>query len=137
MLMILNYFKLKDKIKEYGFTDKQAQYAITRLRKLDKQIKKSFGIWFTKGNLPEYGIENFTVSELINEVKINPINAFLTFDWLKKDPDAAKKSLLQLKDKVLNSECGSEVADKYKKALETEQTEDAEDLEVDTEDTDN
>jgi len=137
MLMILSYFKLKDRIKEYGFNDKQAQYTVSRLRRMDKQIKKSFGIWFTKGDLPEYSIENFTVADLINEVKMNPINAFLTLDWLKKEPDTAKKSLLLLKDRVLNSECGDKAADKYKKAPATDLEEDINDLEIDTDDTDN
>lgn len=132
MLIILNYFQLKDSIKEYGFNDKQAQHVISRLRKMDKQIKKSFGIWYTKKIYPEYSIENFTVEELVTEAKMNPFNAFLTFDWLKKEPEVAKKSLIRLKNKVVSNTGEDKLAEKCKSIVNQQPEEEAKDLEIDT-----
>lgn len=131
MLIILNYFKLKEDIKKYNFNDKQAQYMIGRLRSMDKGIKKSFGIWYSKGAYPEYSIEDFTVQELIEEGKMNPFNAFLTLDWLKKDPEVAKRSLIRLKDNVIMTDPEDKIADKYKSQMKQEADEDSEDIEID------
>jgi hypothetical protein len=131
--LIIHYFSLKNYIIEQGFSAKEAQYTIGRIRKMDKQIKKSFILWFNKGILPKYSIENITFNELIEELKMNEINAFLFINWLNKEPEAAKKAILRLRCEVKGN-VNDEITDEIKKNLNPEAPECEDDIvELDTE----
>jgi hypothetical protein len=126
--MFINYFKLKAYIKNLGFDDYQAKETIKKIRKMDKELKQSFIAWFNKGILPEYEIENFAVQELVDKGKMNEIKAFLYMDWLKKDPNTAKKALSKLTDMIV-------VSPELKNKLEEKLSESSKKEEAEAEDT--
>lgn len=142
-MIIIKYRKLKmNLIKNFGYTDFQAKEAIKKIRNFEKEIKKSFAVWNTSGNLPEYEVEGFTLRELIDILDINTIAAFIYLDWLKKEPHVAKKSLLRSYDSIkLSSEYREKMEKLWKdkasnengKEVVEEEPEDTSDINVEEE----
>lgn len=129
MFMFVNYFKLKHYIKDLGYDDYEVKETIKSIRKMDKEIKNSFLLWFNKGILPDYEIENFNMQELTEKIKMNEINAFLYMDWLKKEPRIAKKALSKPVDTiVISDELKAKLEAKIGKKDTAEEIEDTSDI---------
>jgi hypothetical protein len=64
------------------------------------EVKDAFTTWWQDGTLPFLEVEDYSVSTLIEEHDMNPIAAFLTLDWLAREPHLAKKSLRKGHDYV-------------------------------------
>ena len=57
-------------------------------------VAESFESWLYQGKLPNIEIEGYTYSILVNDYGMKPVGAFLTLDWLCRDP---QKAILSLK----------------------------------------
>lgn len=90
---LVRYWEIRKYLLENGHTKREAEMVIAQLRKLDTPIKKLFITWFQTGNYPCESIEDTTVRELVECAKMTPVNAFLTLDWLKREPVLAKAAL--------------------------------------------
>jgi hypothetical protein len=123
-MLLVNYFKLKSYIKSLGFNDNDAKQAIKSLRKMDKELLKVFITWFHTREYPDYQVENLSFTDLVLTVKMNEIKAFLFLDWLKKEPDLAKKALRRPTDSIKISE---ETITKIKENLGSNYKEEVED----------
>jgi hypothetical protein len=86
---------------ELGYSSAEAEFAILDLSDADELIQKEFLNWWNTGQVSELMIEGYTVERLNAEHSMNPIAAFLTLDWLLKEPDVALKSLSHGHDVIL------------------------------------
>jgi hypothetical protein len=80
-------------VDEYGYPPPGARVAAQRLAELSGAVREAFDHWWTSGEPPELEIGGFTLVRLAVEHGMNPIAAFLTLDWLARDPAAAHASL--------------------------------------------
>lgn len=84
-----------DKVMSYlmdslGYSRSESAHTIRALRAMDSETLHAFGIYFTTGELPQNPIHGMTVQRLMRHRHMNPVNAFLTIDWLGRKPAAAK-----------------------------------------------
>ncbi len=86
---------------EFGYPRKRAESAVRKLHKLQPEIKTDFENWWLTGEIPGSEIEGYTVSRLQGEYSMNPIAAFLTLDWLIRDPEIARTTLERGFDRVV------------------------------------
>ncbi|MBN1877707.1 MAG: hypothetical protein JXA33_26020 [Anaerolineae bacterium] len=78
---------------EFGYPLKNAALVAEKLRRCSPLVAAAFEQWWYTGVIPELSVEEYSVTQLINERKLKPIAAFLTLDWLVREPEKAKASL--------------------------------------------
>ena len=83
-------FLLKD-----GYTESEIVHLFKAIKKTDADTRRQITDWFNGDGFPEDIVENITVNFLVTEYGMKPINAFLTIDWLKHNPQSAKYFMLK------------------------------------------
>lgn len=66
---------------------------IAKLNRLQPIVYDNFEAWLNEGRLPNFEIEGYSYSVLVNDYGMKPVGAFLTLDWLCRDPQKASLSL--------------------------------------------
>ena len=85
---------------EFGYPEGGARLVAEKLLACAPQIKRAFSLWWETGNLTDLQIEGYSVKRLIDEHSMNPIAAFLTLDWLSREPEKARASLARGHDRI-------------------------------------
>ena len=80
-------------ITKFGYPKSGAALVSGKLLHLQRPIKSIFKDWWLLGENPDVEIEGYTFESLMELHKMNPIAAFLTLDWLIREPERAKESL--------------------------------------------
>lgn len=80
-------------LNEEGYPNHMIDNTITKLEQLDQVIKDSFASWVENGTKPEIEIEGYSFQMLVDSYGMKPVGAFLTLNWLTKDPESALRSL--------------------------------------------
>ena len=91
--MIMNKEILIKLLKEENYPAHMTEATIEKLYKLQPIVADSFESWLNKGDLPDLEIEGYSYQILVNDYGMKPIGAFLTLDWLSRDPQKASLSL--------------------------------------------
>jgi hypothetical protein len=87
-------------VSEFGYPLQGAQMVAEKLLACGPEIKAAFLYWWNEGSLDDLVVEGYTVQRLMEEHGMNPIAAFLTLDWLMREPEKAKVSLARGHDRV-------------------------------------
>jgi hypothetical protein len=87
-------------INEFGYPPQGAQIIADKLANSTSQIQTIFNKFWEDGNVPDIEVEGYTISDLTEEHGMKPIAAFLTLDWLIREPEKAKASLQKGHDYV-------------------------------------
>lgn len=74
---------------ESDYSASGAQLMARRLSSLSGQVAGVFGEWWQGGEVPELAIEGYTVSRLMEEQGHSVYAAFVTLDWLEREPQEA------------------------------------------------
>lgn len=122
--MLINYFSLKKRIESCGISKNSSKRIIKDIRKMDPELKKAFGKWYKSGITPKQYVEGITFDMLVNSFKMNAFNAFLTLDWLKREPLEAKSALGRAIDTIV-------VDNEVLKSKKESEQDDTSDLEID------
>ena len=86
---------------EFNYPENGARILASKLINCNSIIQSAFSIWWEKGIIPsELEIEGYSIERLINEHGMKPIAAFLTLDWLLREPQKARQSLQKGHDQV-------------------------------------
>lgn len=80
-------------VSEFGYPEHGAQLVANEIADLAPAIMREFEKWWALGVIPETEVEGYTLISLMRDYDLNPIAAFLTLDWLTKDPMAAKAEI--------------------------------------------
>jgi hypothetical protein len=87
-------------IEEFGYTESKAIMIWTKIKEISPDLFITFVEWWESGDQPNVIEGGLTYKELTTEYSMNPIAAFLTLDWLKRDPKTAKVSLKKGHDTI-------------------------------------
>jgi hypothetical protein len=85
---------------EFGYSAQGARLIVDKLDRLDGEILFAFQRWWQDGTLPDYEAEGYTIERLMTGHGMNPIAAFLTLDWLVREPEKALISLRKGHDRL-------------------------------------
>lgn len=80
-------------IDEFGFPSQGAALIADKLLDLQPVLKLSFEEWWKTGRLPDLKIEGYSLGKLMSDHGMKTVAAFLTLDWLLREPERAKASL--------------------------------------------
>lgn len=84
---------LLDLLKEENYPTNMVDSTIKKLEQLQPDIKSAFMLWMSDGNNPTITIEGYSFIDLTSKYGMTPIGAFITLDWLKRNPEKASKAL--------------------------------------------
>lgn len=82
-------------LKEEGYPSHMIEDTLLKLKRLSSPIDKSFENWCTTGILPQNCVGGYTFKKLTHDYKMKPVGAFLTLDWLIREPEKACAALLK------------------------------------------
>ena len=88
-------------IAEFDYPEYGAALVAKKLLHLQGSIKPLFTDWWYIGKKPLVDVEEYTFESLTESYKMNPIAAFLTLDWLVREPKRAKESLKHGHDYIM------------------------------------
>lgn len=81
-------------VSDFDCKESQADGVVEKITKLAPDIYAAFEEWFNTGVVKEIEVEGYTVSSLRKLKKeMNIIGAYLTLDWLRREPHQAKSAL--------------------------------------------
>lgn len=80
-------------LKEEGYPTHMIANTIVKLNNLTAPIKESFESWCQTGIIPAVRIGGYDFMVLTQNFHMKPVGAFLTLDWLIREPEDAKIAL--------------------------------------------
>lgn len=99
MLECHKYHKIMERnaiievLKEEGYPDFMIDKTVDKIESFSPIVAKAFCIWCEKEEQSNLVIEGFSFDELISKWGMPPIGAFITLDWLIREPEKAKEAL--------------------------------------------
>jgi hypothetical protein len=91
-------------VSEFSYTEKEAKVVVPDLETSDPIVQEAFEKWWSGGGLDEeLVVQGYTLQKLIDKHGFNPINAFLTMNWLIREPEKALRGLSKRRDYFLLS----------------------------------
>jgi len=88
-------------IEEFGYPPAGAKLVAEKLVASSPMVKVSFLHWWRTGVLDtEMEIEGYTLTRLIDQHTLKPIAAFLTLDWLVREPETARAVIARGYDRI-------------------------------------
>src|SRR5579875_2354264 len=92
-------------VSEFGYTEQRAQEAVQKLSNSHPSVQEAFEKWWRGEGLDErLEVQGYTAQGLVEKRGFNPMNAFLTMDWLLREPDKAARRLRKGRDYFLVSD---------------------------------
>lgn len=80
-------------LKEQEYPEFMIENTINKIMNFSLVIAEVFELWVNNGREPDINIEGYSYTELVNNWGMKPIGAFITLDWLTREPEKAKISL--------------------------------------------
>lgn len=87
-------------IREYKYPPTGAVMVAEELLNCAPDLCAAFDDWLNSCELPTIEVEGYSVNKLMTEHSMTPVAAFLTLDYLRREPDRAKSSLRKGHDHV-------------------------------------
>ena len=81
-------------IKE-GYPEFMHEKTLLKIKNFREQVSIAFKKWIIDHADPNITIEGYSYKYLVNTMKMQPIGAFITLDWLIRKPIKAKHALKQ------------------------------------------
>jgi len=85
---------------EYGYDTKGAALIAEKLLNLQTSVASQFQEWWLTGTLNNLIVQDYSIKRLQSEHGMNTIAAFLTLDWLVREPEKARRSLRKGHDRI-------------------------------------
>lgn len=84
---------IKEILAKEGYPDFMIGNTVEKIGNFAPDIANAFAEWLDKGIEPHLEVEGFSYAMLLQTYQMKPIGAFITLDWLYREPDRAKKAL--------------------------------------------
>jgi hypothetical protein len=91
-------------VSEFDYSEKLAKEVARKLRDSAPEIQVAFEKWWYGGGFDEHlVVQGYTAQRLVEKYRFTPPNAFVTLDWLIREPEKAVKALARGYDRVVMS----------------------------------
>ena len=85
---------------EFDYPEQGSELVAQKILEMQPSLRSEFDQWWNTGIVPTLEIEGYSVAMLMSEHNMNPIAAFLTMDWLLREPEKAITSLERGHDQI-------------------------------------
>ena len=80
-------------LKDENYPSHMIENTLHKLSNLQPQIAAALKKWLEDGKTPSLNVEGYTFSVLTTKFGMQPIGAFLTLNWLCREPQKASNAL--------------------------------------------
>ena len=80
-------------LKEQGYPTFMLEKTADKVENLSQPLKESFSLWVESGIEPSLSIKGYSYSILIEKFKMKQVGAFITLDWIMREPEKAIENL--------------------------------------------
>lgn len=80
------------KLKSSGYEDDKAEEILHSLSNIDNSLIPALVEWVEKDTIADITIEGYSLKSLVDN-NMKPPAAFLTLDWLIREPDSARAAI--------------------------------------------
>lgn len=80
-------------LKEEGYPDFMLEKTTDKIEAFSSVVQKAFEEWCNNKQQPNIVVEGFAFTDLRTQWGMKPISAFITLDWLLREPESAKNAL--------------------------------------------
>ena len=80
-------------LKKQGYPSFMLDKTATKIENLSQPLKEAFSMWVDCGIEPSFSIQGYSYQTLIEKFDMKPIGAFLTLDWIIREPEKAIDNL--------------------------------------------
>ena len=85
--------KIIEILKSEGYPEFMYEDTCNKVTCFHECITKAFISWLENNDTPDIMIEDYSYDFLTNQMNMHPIGAFITLDWLIREPEKAKQAL--------------------------------------------
>lgn len=80
-------------LKNEGYPQFMLEKTADKIEELSPLLKMSFENWVKHYIEPSFVIKGYSYATLVEKYKMKPIGAFITLDWIMREPEKATKEL--------------------------------------------
>lgn len=80
-------------LKEQGYPTFMLEKTADKVENLSQPLKESFSKWVESGIEPSFSIKEYSYRTLIEKFNMKPVGAFITLDWIMREPEKAIESI--------------------------------------------
>ncbi len=88
---------------ELGYPESGAYVVAEKLLALAPEVNAGFECWWRTGEIQPLEVEGYTIEKLMTKHSLKPIAAFLTLDWLVREPEKAKAAVERGHDRIVTA----------------------------------
>ena len=82
-------------LKEEGYPEFMLEKTADKIVAFAPVLAVAFEEFSSVGTSPQITVEGYSFEKLVDEFNMNPIGAFITLDWLIREPENAKNALIK------------------------------------------
>ena len=80
-------------LKEEGYPAFMVENTIIKIDNFCPQVKSAFEKWTQTKECEDIVVEGYSFSNLMDKYGMTPVGAYITLDWLSREPERAKACL--------------------------------------------
>lgn len=80
-------------LKEEGYPEFMHEKTYQKISRFHETIATAFKLWVEKKQQPELSVDGYSYELLTRIMGMQPIGAFITLDWIIREPANAKQAL--------------------------------------------
>ena len=89
--MIMNKQQIEQILKDEGYPAFMVEKTILKIENFCPLVKSAFIKWTQTKECENIAIEGYSFFSLMDKYGMTPVGAFITLDWLSREPERAKK----------------------------------------------
>ncbi len=89
----MNRDKIIAILKEQEYPEFMIESTTVKIEAFAPKVASVFSIWIENRLAPQIEIEGYSYNSLIEKFKMKPVGAFITLDWLIREPEVAISAL--------------------------------------------
>lgn len=91
----MNKEQIIEELKKEGYPSFMIESTFKKIGNLCPKVENAFEQWMETGNQCNLVIEGYGFRDLTKKYGMTPVGAFITLDWLCREPQNAKSSLMK------------------------------------------
>ena len=91
--MIMEKEQIEQILKEEGYPIFMIEKTVAKIENFCPLIKSAFEKWTQTKEFENIAVEGYSISNLMDKYGMTLVGAFITLDWLNREPERAKTSL--------------------------------------------
>ena len=80
-------------LNEHGYPTFMLNKTADKVESFSPLLMEAFENWALYGIEPSFAIKGYSFALLVEKFKMNPIGAFITLDWIMREPEKAIEKL--------------------------------------------